>query len=114
MKPVEYVPVFDSSVLEYWSGNPEQTWPINEQYCLMQSSAVILASFWTPTPKIYTNPPIPQATGSPYRFNHDVPWLEFANGEKRNAAQLAVYWVWFANDPIQAWYWANVDIKTPV
>jgi hypothetical protein len=96
MNPADYRPVYDSGVVEY---GPNPNFPvtqINPAYCLMAASAVVLADLFTATevgkPKIYTAAPVGQAPGSPFSFNHLVPWFEFKNGARLNAGQLATCW----------------------
>jgi hypothetical protein len=113
MDPSTFVPVYDDGVTESLPGHPELgTWNISKYYCLSPESADTLASFFDPAPEVVQLPPIPQHPGSPFAFNHDVPWLNFADGTQRNAGQLAIYWgMPGVSDPLAE---AKIDIATPV
>jgi hypothetical protein len=135
MNAADYRPIYDDSVYEFlpgWTdatgniltdstGNPTAgvaaarvQWAINKQYCLMPASAVSLASLFDPKPAIVNLPPIGQATGSPFAFNHNVPWLKFADGTLRNAAVLASYWGMPGVPYAKALDYAKLDVATPV
>ena len=135
MNAADYRPVYDDSVYEYlpnWqdasgtsltdsAGNPTSgvpaarvQWPINKQYCLTNPSAILLASLFDPKPAVVLLPPISQAGGSPFGFNHNVPWLKFADGTLRNAGVLASYWGMPGVPYASALDYAKLDVATPV
>lgn len=117
MKPSDYIPQYDESVKESLAlaDGTTSVWAIRGQgYCLSVPSARILASFFSPAPSLVMLPPITQAPGSPFRFNHDVPWLKFADGTLRNAGELATYWGMPGVPADQALSFAQLDISTPV
>jgi len=114
MKPEDFVPQYDSGVLEYHTTSPKIVQPINQLYCLMPSSALVLAGLFPDKPKVVFAPPIPQAPGSPFGFNRAVPWLEFPDGTRRNAGQLATYWGMPGVPLTEALTFAKWDVSTPV
>jgi hypothetical protein len=121
MLSADYRPVYDDSVTEYLKEDPlaRGSQPINQQYCLMPSSAVILASLFSPPPKVFLAPPITQAPGSPFAFNHLVPWLRFESGGDgsptlRNAGLLASYWGMAGVPYEDAMKYALLDVGTLV
>jgi len=114
INPTDYVPSYDDTVIEYHPLVPDGGWSINPRYCLEQSSAKVLASFWTPVPRVYQAPPIQQAKGSPFGFNHDVPWFDFGSGVVRNAALLASYWGMPGVPKGQEFNFAQWDVSVPV
>lgn len=111
---MEFVPQYDDSVREYFTGRPQDTYPINPLYCLMPSSARVMATLWDPAPTIFLNTPQDMANGSPFGFNHLVPWFLFPDGTRRNAGQLATYWGMPGVPLSGALAEANIDIATPV
>jgi hypothetical protein len=112
MNPADFVPVYDETVREI-KGNQE--WPIQGYpYCLQLPSAIVLATFFDPAPSIVMMPPLSQAAGSPYGFNHLVPWFKFPDGTLRNAARLAFYWGMPGVPPAQALDLAKNDLKVTV
>jgi hypothetical protein len=93
INPADYVPTYDEGVQEWLPYHLDLgIWPINKQYCLMPSSAVVLAALFDPSPAIVMSPPITQAPASPFAFSHNVPWFQFKTGQLRNAGLLASYW----------------------
>lgn len=125
MKSEDYVPQYDDSVFEFLPAHPEKgVWQINENYCLQLGSARVLASLFSPVPEIFAAAPTPQAPGSPFEFNHFVPWFTFtgvvvpgAEGTvtaERNAGQLAIYWGMPGVPLSEALNMAKLDIATPV
>ena len=113
INPSDYVPVYDDTVVEYHPLRSD-SWAINPRYCLDPLSAKVLASFWSPAPKIYDDFPIHQAHGSPFLFNHAVPWFDFGNGVTRNAALLASYWGMPGVPKGQEFNFAQWDVSVPV
>jgi hypothetical protein len=112
MPPSEFVPQYDESVLESLG---EQVYPIRGYgSCLTLGSAMILASFFEPKPSIVMMPPIQQGSGSPFKFNHFVPWLKFSNGILRNAGALATYWGMPGVPRGKELDYAKWDVETPV
>lgn len=112
MEASEYRPQYDNSVQEFLGSMGP--WPINERYCLLPTSAKVLATLFTPAPEVFEAPPIIQASGSPFFFNHNVPWLRFADGTERNAAVLAGYWGMPGVPYSQALDYAKKDITDVV
>lgn len=122
----DYRPVYDSSVYEYeldanGASVPGAYYPINQAYCLMLPSALMLATLFAATtvgqPAVALKPPIAQAPGSPYTFNHLVPWFQFTVGGQtiwRNAAVLASYWGMAGVNYADALNYAVLDVQTPV
>lgn len=94
MQAEDYRPIYDNTVEEFLSKDPQNRPPvhINKLYCLMMTSARLLAGLFDPIPTIFMAAPIKQAGGSPFEFNHLVPWFRFADGTERNAGVLAQYW----------------------
>jgi hypothetical protein len=121
MLPSDFRPVYDDSVTEYLKDDPMNRSPatINAMYCLMPSSAKILASLFSPAPKIVMAPPVAQAAGSPFVFNRMVPWLQFETGGDgsptlRNAGLLASYWGMAGVPYEDAMKYALLDVGTLV
>jgi hypothetical protein len=116
MNPQDFRPVYDDTVREMYSGDTDGSTlvSISPQYCLSLPSAIVLASFFNPVPKITLAPPIVQATGSPFVFSHNVPWLDFGNGITRNAGLLAGYWGMAGVPYSQALSYAQLDVSTTV
>ena|ERR1700693_1901735 len=116
MKAEDYRPQYDDSVVEWLAGDFLNRPPvnINKAYCLIPSSAMLLASLFASSPKVVMLPPTPQASGSPFVFNHWVPWFEWPNGARRNAALLAGYWGMPGVLYSQALEMAQRDIDTTV
>jgi hypothetical protein len=116
MNPQDYRPSYDTGVYEWLPADPMGRDPvnINPAYCLMGSSALVLASFFVPVPKIVLLPPTTQAAGSPFAFNRNVPWFDFGNGVLRNAGVLAGYWGMPGVPFDQALYYAKLDVATVV
>jgi hypothetical protein len=114
MNPVEYQPVYDTTVKEYPTDNPGNWDNVQRDYCLMPNNARMLASLFPEKPVVIMGPPWPQAPGSPFAFNHPVPLLKFPDGTIRNAGLLGSYRnmpgltaaTWFAE--------AELDVNTPV
>lgn len=108
LKIADFVPMFDAGVIEWLPAAPEKS-PvlINPTYCLMVSSANVLRTLLNengvPVVGMLMRPPIEQGGGSPFQFNHGVPWFAFSKPEGsaenpgqeiiwRNAGILASYW----------------------
>jgi hypothetical protein len=116
MNAADYRPAYDDSVIEWLQNDPRGRPPVsfNQFYCLMPTSARLLASLFSPVPEIFMAAPTPQAGGSPFAFNHLVPWFRFGTTE-RNAALLAQWWG-YGNGPMpgvpydQAMGYAEKDI----
>ncbi len=113
MNPEDYRPQYDDSVVEFLD-NDSRIVNINKAYCLMPTSALVLGSLFSPVPKMFMAPPISQAMGSPFKFNHWVPWLDFGQGITRNAAVLAGYWGMPGVPYNKALDYAKLDVATLV
>jgi hypothetical protein len=121
MNAADYRPAYDDTVREFLPNDPQgrDSVTVARPYCLTLPSALILASLFTPAPKVVLAPPIIQAIGSPYGFSKNVPWLRFETGGDgsptfRNAGVIASYWG-MAGVPYQdAMKWALIDVATPV
>ncbi len=126
MNPKDYRPSYDSGCYEYLvdgDGQPIETSivNINERYCLLFPSGMLLKTLFSGTavgvPAMFLAPPISQAAGSPFHFNHDVPWFKFTvNGQPalRNAGQIATYWGMPGVPYDQALNYAVIDVQTEV
>lgn len=125
MNAADFRPVYDDSVRESLKADPQKRPPqaINRLYCLMPSSALILRSLFSPQPAMFMAPPIAQALGSPFEFNHWVPWFLFpgpGGGIRRNAGVLAQYWGAGEGYGMPGVPWdkaldyAKLDVATPV
>lgn len=92
-----YEPEFYDDV--YVIGTDSVT-PVNELYCLTIHSAMNLMCILSDLGPIgYLDAPTVMDQGSHFRYSSRVPWLQFADGTKRNAAQLAQYWKANSGDP---------------
>lgn len=92
MNPADYTPIFDSDVVGFTTTPPVLgPWSISEQYCLNPASAEVLATLFTPPPRVLLLAPVP--LGGPFTYSRFVPWFVFNNGQQRNAGQLATYWI---------------------
>lgn len=124
MPPEDYRPVYDDTVREYLENDLTRApQPINKLYCLTYASARLLAGLFSPIPVIYMAPPTAQDLGSPFKFNHNVPWFLWpgpGGGVRRNAGVLAQYWgagegYGMPGVPFdKALDYAKLDVATPV
>ena len=93
-----YFPEFQDDVEVFGAGVPPG--PVNPSYCLSLNSAlrlmIVLADL---EPVAYLDPPQVFASGSPFQYSRDVPWLAFNNGAVRNAGQIGWYWNSLHGDP---------------
>ncbi len=103
-----YIPEFDTTVTETWliSG---QVFGVNSAWCLTMESAQALAALFSPAPEVYLDNPYP--TVGPLRYNHQIPWFLFADGTKRNAAFVAVWWTYPGISGTRALAFARVDVE---
>ena len=92
-----YLPDFQEDITIVGVGTST---PVNKFYCSTVPSALQLMCVLADLQPVgYMDDPQVFASGSPFVFSEQVPWLKFGNGAVRNAGQLAQYWANNNGDP---------------
>jgi hypothetical protein len=93
-----FMPEFMDDVEVLGPGAPPV--PVNPNYCLSIVSALrLMVVLEDLGPVAYLDPPQVFASGSPFQYSREVPWMTFNNGAVRNAGLLAIYWNTYHGDP---------------